>query len=76
MIIIDEFEFAYVYYLSVVVLRLSYLINDEATRLCNCKWVCYKSKMEISLAYKIIEILELDYLYQDNIVPQNVLKKD
>ena len=52
----------------------SYLINDEATRLHG--WEKYKSKTEISLAYKIIEIFELDYLYQDNIVPQNVPKKD
>ena len=52
----------------------SYPINDEATRLRN--WEQYKSKKEISLAYKIIEIFGLDYLYQDNIVPQNFPKKN
>ena len=52
----------------------SCFIEDEATRLHS--WEKYKSKTEISLAYKIIEIFELDYLYQDKIVPQNVPKKD
>ena len=52
----------------------SYPIKDGATHL--RAWERYKSKMEISLAYQIIEIFELDYLYQDKIVPQNVPKKD
>ena len=51
----------------------SYPIKDVATHL--RAWEQNKSKVEISLAYQIIEIFELDYLYQGNAVPQICPKK-